>query len=140
MAGFEVLNRFEGYVLNTVADALEVIAEVGSKNIGINWDASHAWIDEPEDIVTSLRTASLSGHLFHVHFSENHRGEYGTGQIGPKTRDMLAVLRETGYQGAIVPELFCEDLDGAVHKWIRREGAPTGAARRTMQYLADALN
>jgi sugar phosphate isomerase/epimerase len=139
-AGFEVLNRFETYVLNTVGDALEVIAEVGSKNIGINWDASHAYIDEADDIVTSLRVASLSGHLFHVHFSENHRGEYGTGQIGPKTRDMLAVLRETGYCGAIVPELFCEDLDGAVHKWIRREGDTTGAAQRTMQYLSECLD
>lgn len=139
LAGFEVLNRFEGYVLNTVADALDVIREVGSRSIGINWDASHAYIDEAEDIVSNLRKTVQSGYLFHVHLSENHRGEYGTGQIGPKTRDMLNVLREADYQHGIVPELFCEDLDGAVHKWIRREGDPSGAARRTMQVLAGCL-
>ena len=136
-AGFEVLNRFETYVLNTVDDALDVIRETGNSRIGINWDASHAHIDEAEDVVSNLRKAVQSGHLFHVHFSENHRGEYGTGQLGPKTRDMLNVLREADYRYAIVPELFCEGLDGAVHKWIRREGDPTGAARRTMRFLVE---
>ena len=43
--------------------------------------------------VDNLREAVESQHLFHVHICENHRGEYGTGQIGPKTGDMLNVLR-----------------------------------------------
>jgi len=138
-AGFEILNRFETYVVNTVDDALDVVREVGCANIGIHWDSSHAYIDEPEDIVVSLRKAVQSGHLFHVHFSENHRGEYGTGQVAPKTGEMLRVLSEAGYGYAVVPELFCEDLDGAVHKWIRREGDPTGAAQRTIRFLSEHL-
>ena len=52
---------------------------------------------------------------------------------------MLNVLQDADYKYGIVPELFCEDLDGAVHKWIRREGDPTGAAMRTMTYLAGCL-
>lgn len=135
-AGFEVLNRFETYVMNTVAEALDVIREVGSPHLGINWDSSHASFDEPAGVVASLRVAAQSGHLFHVHLSENHRGEYGTGPIGPLTGDMLAVLRQHRYGGAVVPELFCELLDPAVHKWIRREGAPMDAAKRAVQYLA----
>lgn len=138
LAGFEVLNRFETYVLNTVPDALEVIREVDRTHLGINWDASHAFMDESEDVVASLDRAVRSGHLFHVHFSENHRGEYGTGQIGPHTRALMEVLHRAEYPRAIVPELFCEALDGAVHKWVRREGDPTGAARRTMQVLTAA--
>jgi len=138
-AGFEVLNRFESYVLNTVDDALDVIREVGSPHVGINWDVSHAHIDEAEDVVVNLRKTVQSGHVFHVHFSENHRGEYGTGQIGPKTREMLTVLREANYRRGIGLELFCEDLDAAVHKWKRREGDPTGAAQRSVRYLAQCL-
>lgn len=139
LAGFEVLNRFESYLLNTVDDALEVLGEVGSPHIGINWDSSHAHIDEAEGLVPSLRAAAQSGHLFHVHLSENHRREYGTGQIGAGTVDLVSVLRDTGYRRGVVPELFCEALDGAVHKWIRREGDPTGAAQRTFRYLAACL-
>jgi D-psicose/D-tagatose/L-ribulose 3-epimerase len=138
-AGFEVLNRFESYVVNTVDEALAVLQEVGSPQLGINWDSSHAHIDEPEGVVGSLRKAVQSGRLFHVHVCENHRGAYGTGQIGPKTGEMLAVLRDAGYGGGVVPELFCEVLDGAVHKWIRREGDPTSAARSSLRYLAGYL-
>lgn len=138
-AGFEVLNRFESYVLNTVDDALDVIREVGSSRIGINWDASHAHIDEAEGVVDNLRKTMASGHLFHVHVCENHRREYGTGQIGPQTGAMFDVLKEADYRYGVVPELFCEDLDGAVNKWIRKEGDPTGAAQRTIRFLADCL-
>jgi D-psicose/D-tagatose/L-ribulose 3-epimerase len=135
-AGFEVLNRFETYVLNTVADALEVIREVGSAHLGINWDSSHASVDEPGGPVASLREAAASGHLFHVHLCENHRGEYGTGAVGPLTAELLGVLREHGYARSVVPELFCEALDPAVHKWVRREGDPLAAARRSVGFLS----
>ncbi len=135
-AGFEILNRFETYVVNTVSDALDIIREVGSPHLGVNWDSSHAWLDEPAGIAASLGMAAQSGHLFHVHLSENHRGEYGRGPIGPLTGDLLSVLRVNHYGGAVVPELFCELLDPAVHKWIRREGAPLAAAKRAVQYLA----
>jgi D-psicose/D-tagatose/L-ribulose 3-epimerase len=135
-AGFEVLNRFETYVLNTVADAMGVIREVGSDRVGINWDSSHACMDEPAGPVGSLREAAKSGHLFHVHVCENHRGEYGTGAIGPLTGDLLGILREHGYAGAVVPELFCEAIDPAVHKWVRRDGESLAAARRSIRFLS----
>jgi hypothetical protein len=77
-----------------------------------------------------------SGHLFHVHVCENHRGEFGAGPIGRQTRDLLGILRDAGYTRGVVPELFCETLDGAVHKWIRREGDVTGAAQRSIRFLA----
>lgn len=135
LAGFEVLNRFETYVLNTTAEAMEVIREVDSPNIGINWDSSHAHIDEDGDVVNSLARAVGTGHLFHVHICENHRRDYGTGQVGPHTGAMIGVLRTAGYAHAVGLELFCEALDGAVHKWVRREGDPTTAARNSMAFL-----
>jgi D-psicose/D-tagatose/L-ribulose 3-epimerase len=139
LAGFEILNRFESYVLNTVDQALDVIAEVGSKNLGFNWDTSHAHIDEAEDVVPNLTKASLSGHLFHVHLCENHRRDFGTGKIGLRTRDILQVLRDTDYQLGVVPELFCEALDGAIHKWNRTEGDIHAAARSSFAFLRGCL-
>jgi sugar phosphate isomerase/epimerase len=121
LAGFEVLNRFESYVLNTVAEAMEVIRAVGSPNLGMNWDSGHAHVDEPLDVV------------------ENARAATATGQTAAKAPALLAALREAGYRHAVVPELFCEALDGAVHKWIRREGDVTGAARRSIRFLRQCL-
>lgn len=138
LAAIEVLNRFETYVLNTVDEAMEVVREIDSPHLGLNWDSSHAHIDD-DDLLASLRTAAAGGHLFHVHVCENHRREYGTGQIGPLTREMFAILRDAGYQLGVVPELFCEALDPAVHKWVRREGDPTSAAQRSIRYLAGCL-
>lgn len=138
-AGIEILNRFETYVLNTVDEVMEVVREIDSPNLGLNWDSSHAMIDDDADVVASLRKAAEGGHLFHVHLCENHRREYGTGHIGPRTREMIEVLRAADYRFAAVPELFCEALDGAVHKWVRREGDPTAAARRSIQFLRQCL-
>lgn len=139
LAGFEILNRFESYVINTVDEALDVIAEVGHPNLGFNWDTSHAHIDEAEDLVSNLEKASRSGRLFHVHLSENHRRDYGTGKIGPHTRDILKVLRDTGYGHGVVPELFCEALDGAVHKWRRTEGDIHTSARNSIHFIRSCL-
>lgn len=139
LAGFEVLNRFETYVLNTVDEGMEVVREIDSPHLGLNWDTSHSLIDDDTDVVASLRKAVQGGHLFHVHFCENHRREYGTGHIGPRTPEMLAVLRDADYRLGVVPELFCEMLDGAVHKWVRREGDPTTAARNSIRFLRQCL-
>lgn len=135
LAGFEILNRFETYVINTVDQALDVIAEVGHPNLGFNWDTSHAHIDEDEDVVPNLTKASRSGRLFHVHLSENHRRDYGTGKIGPRTREILQVLRDTDYKLGVVPELFCEAVDPAVHKWNRTEGDIHVAAKRSVAFV-----
>lgn len=135
LAGFEILNRFETYVINTVDQALEIIHEVGHPNLGINWDTSHAHIDEAEDIVPNLTKAARSGRLFHVHLCENHRRDFGSGKIGPRTAEILTVLHNADYKLGVVPELFCEALDPAVRKWNRSEGNPTAAAKRSMDFL-----
>ncbi|MFU8892252.1 MAG: sugar phosphate isomerase/epimerase family protein [Luteolibacter sp.] len=139
LAGFEILNRFESYLINTVDQALDVIAEVGLPNLGINWDTSHAHIDEAETLADNLARTAQSGRLFHVHLSENHRRSYGTGLIGPQTPALLAALRGADYQLGVGLELFCEPLDPAIHKWSRTEGDPTAAARTSVGFLRQQL-
>ena len=135
LVGFEILNRFESYLVNTVEQALALIDEVGLPNLGVNWDTSHAHIDEADGIVPSLATAAHSGRLYHVHLSENHRRAYGTGMIGPQTPGLIAALSGADYQLGVGLELFCEALDPAIHKWSRTEGDPTVAARASVNFL-----
>jgi len=139
LAGFEILNRFESYLVNTVEQALAIIDEVGLPNLGINWDTSHAHIDEADGIVSSLAAAAKSGRLYHVHLCENHRRTYGTGVIGPQTPALLAALGDADYQLGVGLELFCEALDSAIHKWSRIEGTTTSAAQASVDFLRKFL-
>jgi len=139
LAGFEILNRFESYLVNTLDQALDLIAEVGLPNLGVNWDTSHAHIDEAEPLAANLARAAQSGRLYHVHLCENHRRTFGTGMIGPQTPALLAALRDAGYQLGAGLELFCEPLDPAIHKWSRTEGDPTTAATASVAFLKSAL-
>jgi len=139
LAGFEILNRFESYVINTVDEALSVINEVAEPALGINWDTSHAHIDESSDIIENLTHVLKSGRLFHIHLCENHRRTLGTGKIGPRLAEMFATMRAAGYQHGAGLELFCEPLDPAVHKWNRCEGPPDEAARNSVNWLRACL-
>ena len=46
----EPLNRFECYVLNTVADAAAIVSRVGRPNYGLLYDTFHANIEEKHPI------------------------------------------------------------------------------------------
>jgi len=132
-AGMEVLNRFETYVLNTVGEALSVADEVGSPNVGVHWDSSHAHSDEPR-FIGSLDAAVKSGRLFHVHLCENHRRELGTGQIGVWIPEIVHHLEAGGYEGGAVLELFCPALYPAVGIWGHPED-PVAVARNSINYI-----
>jgi len=109
----EPLNRFETYVLCTVGDAVKVIRMAGAKYIGINWDTTHAWAQE-KDFLGSLELALREGLLGDVHLSENHREEYGLGQIGEHTTWVLELLDNYKFDGAADLELFCPEFYGIV--------------------------
>jgi D-psicose/D-tagatose/L-ribulose 3-epimerase len=97
----EVLNRFEGYLLNTVQQGLGLLAEVNSPHLKLHVDTFHLNIEE-QDIAEAIRAAGAQ--LGHFHCSENNRQRPGTGHI-PWTAIGLA-LNEIGYTGWIVMESF----------------------------------
>jgi D-psicose/D-tagatose/L-ribulose 3-epimerase len=96
-----VLNRFEGYLLNTVQQGLELLAEVNSPHVRLHAYTFHLNIEE-QDIVGAIRAAGAQ--LGHFHCSENNRRRPGTGHI-PWTAIGRA-LDEIGYTGWIVMESF----------------------------------
>jgi D-psicose/D-tagatose/L-ribulose 3-epimerase len=97
----EPLNRFECYVLNTVADAAEVVRQVGSPNYGVLYDTFHANIEEKDPVGVIGPHLDL---ITHVHLSENDRGTPGKGHV--PWAPTLRAFKRGGYQGWFVIEAF----------------------------------
>ena len=129
----EPLNRFETYFLNTLADASQLVHDVGEGNVLIHFDTFHANIEE-KNPAESLR--AIAKDLGHVHISENDRGIPGTGHND--WRGILRALQEMGYQGWMTIESFAQpepELAAAAAIW--RDLAPSGdeLAREGLRFI-----
>ncbi|MEQ8791810.1 MAG: sugar phosphate isomerase/epimerase [Pirellulaceae bacterium] len=103
--GIEPVNRFESHFINIAADAVRLVEEVGLPNVKVHLDTFHM-IREENNLLEAIRTAGP--HLGYLHACENQRGIPGTGQI--PWRDVLATLKEVGYDGCITIESFDPNL------------------------------
>ena len=74
----EYLNRFEAYILTTMADALAHARRVDHPNFGVMHDTFHANIEEKDPVGIIFQAAPK---LRHVHISENDRGTPGRGHV-----------------------------------------------------------
>lgn len=100
--GMESLNRHEGYLINTAAECVKYVQEVGLPNVRVMLDTYHMSMEE-DDLVEAIRTAGPL--LGHVHVGENNRRVPGQGNMIP-WEALGAALREVGYDGAVVMEPF----------------------------------
>jgi len=103
----EPLNRFECYLLNTLADAAALTDRVGHPNVGVLFDTFHANIEE-KDPVGAIRAHGRV--IKHFHCSANDRGIPGQDHV-----DWLGTfqaLHATGYDGWLVIEAFGRALPG----------------------------
>ncbi len=101
MICLEVLNRFEGYLVNTVEQAADIIQEVGSPNIKIQLDTFHLNI-ESDDFGESIRKAGTD--LGHFHCVANNRKPPGAGHI--PWDEVKQALNDIEYSGYLVAETF----------------------------------
>ena len=94
----EPLNRFETYLFNRGAQALE-LADAVSPDCGVCLDTFHLNIEE-EDMYAAIRQAGKR--LFDFHVADNNRFACGLGQLDwPK---IVGTLKEIGYNGALTNE------------------------------------
>ena len=97
----EPINRYETNFLNTVAEALAFVDEVGVGNFAVLADAFHMNIEEAS-LPRALETAGER--LGYVHFADSNRLAPGLGHID--FHELAAVLRRIGYAGYITAEIL----------------------------------
>ncbi|NLF10812.1 MAG: sugar phosphate isomerase/epimerase [Anaerolineaceae bacterium] len=95
----EVLNRYEAHLLNTAAEAVAFIDDVGSDHLGILLDAYHMNIEEA-DPAWAIRCAGDRLWLYHA--ADSNRQGIGRGHTDWAAQ--MAALKDVGYRGPIVVE------------------------------------
>ncbi len=101
----EPLNRFETDLINTVAQAVAFISEVGRPNAGLLLDTFHMNIEE-KNLPEAIRHAG--SRLFHFHACGNDRGTPGEDHLPWPA--IAAALRDIDYRGAAVIESFTPEI------------------------------
>ena len=100
--GMEVLNRHEGYLINTCKEAVAYCKAVDRKNVKIHLDTYHMLLEE-DSLPDAIRQAGAR--LGHFHVGENNRKLPGQGHI-INWNELGAALREIHYHGNVVMEPF----------------------------------
>lgn len=95
----EPLNRFEDFVVNTLADAVSFVTEADSAGVAVIADTFHMSIEEA-NVGESIRAAGSL--IKHVQLGDSNRLEPGAGHYDwPETLDALDVI---GYDGWLAME------------------------------------
>lgn len=97
----EPWNRYETYLVNRVAQSIELVDEVALTSVGCMADTFHMAIEEV-DLAAAIRAAGRR--LFHVHFADSDRAAPGHGHTD--FRPIVQALREIGYGGFVSFELL----------------------------------
>lgn len=103
--GLEALNRFECYLINTMADLSAHIDEIGHPNVRALYDTFHANIEEADPIGAYTKHVK---NIAHIHISENDRGVPGRGNV--PWAETFSAIRKSGYDGWLTIESFGRGL------------------------------
>jgi D-psicose/D-tagatose/L-ribulose 3-epimerase len=134
----EPLNRFENDLINTTAQALEYLDEVGSPYAGVHLDSFHMHLEE-KDSAAAIRLAGQR--LYHIHACENDRGIPGSGQVA--WSGIFGALKGIGYDGAITIESFTPEnksIARAVCIWRQIAPDQDSIARDGLAFLRRQWN
>lgn len=101
----EVVNRYEQFLCNTIAEGVSLARDVGSPACKVLADTYHMNIEE-NSIVDAIRLAADAGLLGEVHVGESNRRLPGIGKTHIDWDGIFGTLREVGYEGLITMEPF----------------------------------
>lgn len=102
----EVVNRFESNLLNTTAQGLQFLKDVGRDDVFLHLDTFHMNIEEA-DPAAAIRMAGDKCTYFH--FNENYRGYLGTGTI-----DFPAIFSALVDAGFATKDMVFESFSSAI--------------------------
>lgn len=111
----EPLNRYETNLVRSVADGLELLQPLKTRNVQLLVDLFHANIEE-RSIAGALRLAG--DQLGHVHFADSNRQAMGFGHTAMD--EISEALTEIGYRGYVSAEIFpLPDPDTAARQTMK---------------------
>jgi len=97
----EPINRYETDLINTLAEALSMAADVDSESVKIMADTFHMNIEEAS-IAHSLRQSR--GKLVHFHVADSNRLSPGKGHLD--FASIISELKGIGYEGYLSAEIL----------------------------------
>lgn len=100
----EPLARAETNVINTVVDAVRLVAEVASPSFRTMIDTSAAGQTEDMPVADLIRQWVPTGNIAHIQVNDTNRGAPGTGT--DPFPDIVRALRDTGWPHAVAVEPF----------------------------------
>lgn len=130
----EPLHRYRTSVVNTVAQALQLVDDIGSDAVGVHFDTFHAGIEE-ESIPGAMEQVLRAGRMYHFHACANNRGAPGQGHF--PWDEIFRVLRMGGYQGHITMETFAPG--GLDSGWVQLGDSPDQLALEGLRFLQSAM-
>ncbi|TDD41301.1 sugar phosphate isomerase/epimerase [Nonomuraea terrae] len=95
----EPLNRYEDHMVNRLAQAADLIREVGLDSVRIGIDSYHMNIEEADPPAAILEAGPLIGH---AQVSDSNRFQPGAGHL--EWAAWLSALDATGYDGYLAVE------------------------------------
>lgn len=134
--GLEVVNRYEGNLINSAVQALDLIREIDAENVVVHLDSFHMNIEESDPAAAIGRCGDRLGYL---HVAESHRGHLGTGTIDFGA--LFTALAKIGYQGTITFEAFSASagdpsLNAKLAIWRQIWSYGDDLARHARQFMA----
>lgn len=136
--GLEALNRFECYLVNTMADLAALVRRVDHPNIRAMYDTFHSNIEEADPIAALTRHTA---EVVHIHISENDRGVPGRGNV--PWAETFAAIRDIGYDGWLTIEAFgrgLPDLAAATKVWRDFAESPEAVYREGYAHIRRQLD
>jgi sugar phosphate isomerase/epimerase len=114
---FEPLNRYEDHMVNTLAQAADIVRAVGMPSVAVMADTFHMSIEE-DDVAAAVQSAGDA--IGHVQLGDSGRLQPGVGHLD--WPPLMEALRAIGYDG-----------------WLAMECGIRGDARAALQRVAELL-
>jgi sugar phosphate isomerase/epimerase len=104
------LSRRETELVNTIAEAAELVRSIDHPNLRTMIDCSAAGLTEPDSIPSLIERWLPTGLIAHVQVNDPNRR--GPGQGDMQFAPILAALKRHGYDGTVAVEPFDYSPDG----------------------------
>ena len=136
----EPLGRAETALINTVAEAAEVVRAVDSPALRTMIDCSAAGATEPQSVAELIDAWLPTGLIAHVQVNDPNRRAPGQGEM--QFAPIFAALKRNGYDGTVAVEPFDYVPDGSGRRRVRRRlpARRSRSARLTPDHCTRSLS